>query len=538
MNLELHDMRNLPKFLACAGLALALAFPVTATLRAEVEIKRGNGAEPESLDPAISTGVPESFIQIDIFEGLVHPGPDGTLRPGVAESWQVSDDGLTYTFKLRPDAVWSDGAPLMAKDFIYSWARMVDPATASNYAFILWPIKNAEQITKGELTKDQLAAEAVDDHTLKVTLRAPTAYFLQMLMHHSAYPVPRQAIEKFGAEWTRPGNIVSNGAYTIQEWVPQGHIKAVKNPRFREAAVVQIDTVYYYPIEEYGTELKQFRAGELQTTYDVPQEQIPWLEQNMVGQFRNSPYFGTYYYGINVTREPFKSNPKLRHALAMALDRDILTKQITKGGEFPAYGWVPPGVPGYEQQQVSWAGTDQKTRVAEAKKILADAGFGKNNPLKVELLYNTNDNHKKIAIAVAGMWKQFLGVETSLRNEEWKVYLESRNKKQFEVMRAAWIGDYVDPYSFLELLRGDIGEQNPAGYSNAAYDQAADKAANEKDPGARLKELAEAEKILLADMPIIPIYFYTQQHMVSDSVKGWQDNLMDWHPTRYLRVEK
>lgn len=264
-------------------------------------------------------------------------------------------------------------------------------------------------------------------------------------MHHSAYPVPKQAIEKFGREWTRPGNIVSNGAYMIQEWVPQGHIKAVKNPRFRDAAEVGIDTVFYYPVEEYGTELKQFRAGELHTTYDVPQEQIPMLEKDMAGQFRNSPYFGTYYYGINVTREPFKSNVRLRHALAMALDRDILVKQITKGGEIPAYGWVPPGVPGYEQQQVEWAGTDQKARVAEAKKILAEAGFDKGNPLKVELLYNTNDNHKKIAIAVAGMWKQFLGIETTLRNEEWKVYLESRNKKQFEVMRAAWIGDYVDP---------------------------------------------------------------------------------------------
>ena len=190
-------MRNFRKFLTCAGLALALTLPAAASLRAEIVLKRGNGAEPESLDPAISTGVPESFIQIDIFEGLVHPGPDGTLRPGVAESWQVSDDGLTYTFKLRPDAVWSDGSPLTATDFIYSWTRMVDPATASNYAFILWPIKNAELITKGELPKDELAAEAVDDHTLKVTLRAPTAYFLQMLMHHSAYPVPRQAIEKF-----------------------------------------------------------------------------------------------------------------------------------------------------------------------------------------------------------------------------------------------------------------------------------------------------------------------------------------------------
>ena len=368
-------MRNLRKFLACAGLALVFAATASASSHAEVVLKRGNGAEPESLDPAISTGVPESFIQMDIFEGLVHPGPDGTLRPGVAESWEISDDGLTYVFKLRPDAVWSDGTPLTAGDFVYSWSRMVDPATASNYAFILWPITDAERITKGELPKERIGAQAVDDRTLKVTLRSPTPYFLQMLMHHSAYPVPRQAIEKFGREWTRPGNIVSNGAYMIQEWVPQGHIKAVRNPRFRDAAEVRIDTVFYYPVEEYGTELKQFRAGELHTTYDVPQEQIPMLEKDMAGQFRNSPYFGTYYYGINVTREPFKSNVRLRHALAMALDRDILVKQITKGGEIPAYGWVPPGVPGYQQQQVEWAGTDQKARVAEAKKILAEAGF-------------------------------------------------------------------------------------------------------------------------------------------------------------------
>ncbi|EWY39256.1 peptide ABC transporter substrate-binding protein [Skermanella stibiiresistens SB22] len=530
-------MRNFRKFLACAGLALALTSTSAVASRAEVVLKRGNGAEPESLDPAISTGVPESFIQMDIFEGLVHPGPDGTLRPGVAESWEMSDDGLTYTFKLRPDAVWSDGTPLTAKDFVYSWARMVDPTTASNYAFILWPITNAERITKGEVPKDQIGAVAVDDHMLKVTLRSPTPYFLQMLMHHSAYPVPQTAIEKFGREWTRPGNIVSNGAYTIQEWVPQGHIKAVKNPRYRDAADVQIDTVFYYPVEEYGTELKQFRAGELHTTYDVPQELIPSLEKDMAGQFRNSPYFGTYYYGINVTREPFKSDTKLRHALAMAIDRDILVKQITKGGEIPAYGWVPPGVPGYQQQQVAWAKTDQKTRVADAKKILAEAGYDKGNPLKVELLYNTNDNHKKIAIAIAGMWKQFLGVETTLRNEEWKVYLESRNKKQFQVMRAAWIGDYVDPYSFLELLRGDIGEQNPAGYANPDFDATADKATRETDAAARFGLLGEAEKMVLTDMPIIPIYFYSQQHMVSDKLKGWQDNLMDWHPTRYLRLE-
>jgi len=526
------------KFLACAGLVLALHSGAASPALAEVVLNRGNGAEPESLDPSISTGVPESFIQMDIFEGLVHPGPDGTLRAGVAESWEVSQDGLTYTFKLRPNAVWSDGKPLIAQDFIYSWQRILDPATASNYAFILWPIRNAEAITKGEMPKDKLAVEAIDEHTLKVTLKAPTAYFLQMLMHHAAYPVPGHVVEKFKAEWTRPGNIVSNGAYMVQEWVPQGHIKAVKNPKFRNAAEVQIDTVNYYPIEEYGTELKQFRAGELHATYDVPQEQIPWLEQNMAAQFHNSPYFGTYYYAINVTREPFKSNTKLRHALGMAIDRDILIKQITKGGELPAYGWVPPGVPGYEQSQVEWGSWDQKKRVAEAKKILAEAGFDKGNPLKVEILYNTNDNHKKIAIAIAGMWKQNLGVEATLRNEEWKVYLQSRNKKQFEVLRAAWIGDYVDPYSFLELLRGDIGEQNPAGYDNAKYDEATDKAANETDSKQRFALLSEAEKTLLADMPIIPIYFYTQQHIVSDAVKGWQDNLMDFHPTQYLRVEK
>jgi oligopeptide transport system substrate-binding protein len=521
--------------LVCAALVLGSG---SIAAQAETVLKRGNSAEPESLDPHRSTGIPEYFIQIDLFEGLVHSGPDGQLRPGVAESWTVSDDGQTYRFKLRPDAVWSDGTPLTAQDFVWSWQRLLDPATASNYAFILWPVRNAEAVTKGEMPKDQLAVQAVDEHTLEVALKSPTPYFLQMLMHHAAFPVPRHVIEKAGNDWTRPGNIATNGAYMLQEWVPQGHIKAVRNPKFRDAASVAIDTVFFYPIEDYATELKQFRAGDLDVTFEVPQDQIPWLEQNMARQFHNTPYFGTYYYAINVTKQPYHDSVKLRQALGMAIDRDILMKSITRGGELPAYGWVPPGVPGNTQQQTDWAGLDQKQRVEQARRLYAEAGFSRDKPLKLEILYNTNDNHKKIAIAIAGMWKQALGVETSLRNEEWKVYLESRNKKRFDVLRAAWIGDYVDPYSFLELLRGDIGEQNPAGYSNPEYDALADKAARETDPQKRFALLAQAEKAMLADLPIIPIYFYTTQHMVADHVKGWQDNLMDWHPTRYLSVER
>jgi len=524
---------------ARATLAAALVVGTVSAAEAETVFHRGNGSEPETLDPGLSTGVPEHHIQMDVFEGLVAPGPDSEPIPGVAESWEIGDDGLTYVFHLRENAKWSDGSPVTAEDFVYAWRRLVNPETAADYAYFLWPVRNGKAISEGNAEPEELGVEARDEKTFVVTLEAPAPYFIDMLTHHSTYPVPKAVVEEFGNEWTRPGNIVSNGAFRITEWVPQSHIKAVRNEHFHAADEVKLDAVVYYPTEDREAELRRFRAGELDYTYDVPAQQIPWIQQNMPDQFRNTPYLGTYFYAFNVTAEPFKDNPALRKALALAIDRDILTEKVTQGGEIPAYGWVPPGMEGYQQQQLEWASWTQEQRNEEAKKLFAEAGYGPDNPLTVEILYNTDDNHRKIAIAVAGMWKQVLGdVNATLRNEEWKVYLETRDQLQFQVVRAGWIGDYRDPYTFLSYLRSDIGEQNPSGYKNADYDRLNDESTVETDAEKRMAIMAEAERILLADLPIMPIYFYSQQHMVADHVKGWEPNIMDYHPSRFITVER
>lgn len=516
---------------AIAGLLLAS----TAIAQAEGVLHRGNGTEPETLDPHKASGVPEHFLLSDILEGLVADDAKGEPIPGVAESWDISDDGLTYTFHLRPDAVWSNGEPLTAEDFVYSWRRGLDPATAADYAFILWPIQNAEQITKGELPVDQLSARAVDAHTLEVTLKAPTPYFLQMLTHYMSWPVYRPGVEAYGDQFTRPENFVGNGAFTLTEWVPQGQVTLTKNPLFHDAANVSLDQVIYYPTEDVENELQRFRSGELDITYDVPSQQIPMIESEMADVFHNTVYLGTYYYAVNVTREQF-SDVRVREALALAIDRDVLTERITQAGEIPAYGWVPPGTYNYEPATLPWATETQQERNEQAKALLAEAGYGPDNPLTLEILYNTNDNHKVIAIAVAAMWKQALGVNASIRNEEWGTYLNSRDELQFDVVRAGWIGDYNDAYTFAELLRGDIGQMNPAGWENAEYDALVAEATTTSDMDHRRELLEQAEAVALAELPVIPIYFYTQQHLISPRVSGWEDNIMDRHPSRFLSV--
>ena len=498
-------------------------------------LQRGNAAEPETLDVHKSSGVPEANIQRDLFEGLVAEAADGSPIPGVAESWSLSDDGTVYTFRLRKNARWSNGDPVTAHDFVFALRRGVDPAVGSSYAFILWPIANAEGITKGKVQElDRMGVEAMNAHTLKVTLKAPTPYFIGMLTHHQAYPVHRQSLEKHGAKWTRAGNLVSNGAYRLAEWVPQSHVRLERNPHYWDAANVRIDAVVFHPTEDKSTELKRFRSGELDVTDDVPIDQIGWVEKNLAEQFHNTAYLGTYYYALNLTKAPFRDRPALRNALAMVIDREILTGKVTKGGEIPAYAWVPPGVNQYAGAKVPWQGLSKAQRLARARKLYAEAGYSKEKPLEVQILYNTSDSHKRIAIAIAGMWKKALGVRTELFNQEWKVYLTTRKAKQFEVLRAGWIGDYNDANTFLELLKGDVGTMNPAGYVNSEYDALMRKAEKETDLAARAKLMQRAETILLKELPIIPIYHYTTQHLVASRVKGWKDNVMDVHPTRHL----
>ncbi len=499
-------------------------------------LHRGNGTEPDSLDPHKSEGTSTSSIQRDLFDGLVNTAPDGSLEPGAAASWEVSDDRMTYLFRLQPDGRWSNGDPVTAQDFVFSFRRAADPATLSNYSQILAPILNAEAVIRGEMPPESLAVEALDERTLRFRLKGPTPYFLELLTHSMTYPVHRPSVDEHGSRFARPGALISNGAYLLDEWVVQSHVKLVKNPLYREADKVRIETVYFYPIESPATELQRYRAGELDWTETVPHQQLNWIRQNLPEQLHIAPYLGSYFLGFNVLRPPFANQPGLRRALSMVIDRRILTEKVTGGGEMPAYSYIPE-LPDYEQQVPEWASWPMVERVEKARQLYEEAGYGPANSLVMELRYNTSENHRRICLAIAAMWKQTLGVQTRLLNEEFKVFLENRTQKIVtEAFRAGWIGDFRDPYSFMEILYSTHG-MNDTGYAGARVDDLIAASATEPDPATRLRMLADAERSMLEDQPIIPLFFYVSRKMVKPWVKGWQPNLLDYHPSRHIFID-
>jgi oligopeptide transport system substrate-binding protein len=496
----------------------------------------GNGSEPQSIDPHRGEGVPGSNIQRDLFEGLVGEAPNGDLEPGAAESWEISDDGKRYTFHLRRNARWSNGDALTAADWVYGLRRSADPVTGSRYTFILEPIRNAAAISAGEAPVDSLGVRAIDDYTLEIELESSTPYFLGLLTHSSTYAMHRPSVEAYGDRVTRPGNFVTNGAYMLAEWVSQSHIKLVRNPYYWDNESTTIDEVYYYAQENRVAEISRYRADEIDITYtDLPVTQLDWIMENLADELVLAPYLGSYYYGFNLTQPPFKDNLALRKALTLAVDRDIITKQIRKGGEIPAFGWVPPVI-NYQSQQMPEAAWTQAEREAEAKRLYAEAGYSAANPLKVEILYNTEDSHRVIAIAIASMWREVLGVETSITNQEWKVYLDTRNQKlATQVFRAGWIGDYNDANTFASLFIS-TSQLNDAGYANPRYDELVELASGEGDLARRAQYLEEAERVLLADLPIMPLYFYVTTRLVKPWVAGMEPNIMNHHYSKHLRI--
>jgi oligopeptide transport system substrate-binding protein len=500
--------------------------PSGTELAATQVLHLGNGAEIQTLDPHRNQEVPGSNVGRDLFEGLINEAPNGDPEAGGAESWKMSPDGKTYVFALRRNARWSNGDPVTASDYVYGLRRSIDPATLSRYSFILSPIVNADDIAAGKLPPAELGVRAIDDYTVEIRLTNPTPYFLGLLAHSATYPLHRASVEAHGEQFTRPGNLVSNGAFQLSEWVVQSHIKIVRNPHYWDNANSRLDEVWFYPTEDLSAELQRYRAGELDQTYWIPTGQIGWIRENLPDELIIAPYLGSYFYGFNLTRPPFKDNLNLRRALALAVNRDVIAEQVLGAGQLPAYGWVPP-VSNYSSQSMPEATWTQPEREAEAKRLYAAAGYSAENPLRTEIIYNTHDDHRRIAVAIAAMWKQLLGVETAITQQEWKVYLETRNQqKDTQVYRHGWIGDYNDAFTFAELLRSTSG-LNDTGYDNAEYDAKVTAAQSELDLGKRAILLQDAEKIMLADMPILPLYFYVSTRMLKPWVKGFEPNIMD-----------
>jgi oligopeptide transport system substrate-binding protein len=488
----------------------------------------GNGTEVKTLDPHRGEELQGSNIQRDLYEGLVNEAPNGDLVPGAAKSWDVSADGKLYTFQLRENARWSNGDPVTAHDFVFGFRRGADPKTLSVYSFILTPVKNADEITAGKLPPTELGARAVDDYTLEIELANPTPYFLGLLTHPMTYPLHQQSYKQHGDLFVRPGNLVSNGAFALAEQVVQSHIKVVRNPHYWDAANVKLTEIWFYPTEDLSAELQRYRAGELDYTYDIPTARFDWISKNLGSELKISPWIGSYYFGFNVTRPPFKDNPKLRRALSLAVDREILTKDVLGAGERPAFGWVPP-VHNYTGQNMVEASWTQAEREAEAKRLYAEAGYSGKNPLRTTIYYNTNEDHRRISVTLASMWKETLGVQVELFNQEWKVFLDTRNEKiDTQIFRTGWIGDYNDAFTFAELFRSTAG-QNDAGYASPEYDRLIAASQSELDPAKRAALLEEAERVLLADMPLVPLYYYVSQHLVKPWVGGWEPNVMDRH---------
>jgi len=496
-----------------------------------------NGGDPTSLDPQKISGDWENRIDGDIFEGLVTEDPKDNPIPGQAASWTVSPDQKVYTFKLRDGIKWSDGQPVTAQDFVFAFQRLMDPKTAAQYAYLQYTIKNAEKINKGEI-KDltQLGVKAIDDKTLEITLENPTPYFLNALMHYTAYPLPKHVVEAKGDQWVKIGNIVTNGPYKPTEWVPGSHVSMVKSDQYYDAKDVKIDKVNYYTLEDQAAALKRYRAGEFDILTSFPADQYDWIQKNLPGQAHVVPFLGTYYYVLNATKPPF-NDKRVRQALSMAVNREVIGPKILGTGELPMYSWVPPGTANYgEPAYVSWKDEPYKQKVEEAKKLLKEAGFGPDHPLKAQLRYNTNDNHKRIAVAIAAMWKP-LGVDIELYNTETKVHYDEMQRGEVQIGRAGWLADYNDPINFLNLLSTGV-EMNYGRWSNKDYDALIKQGNEEIDLKKRAEIYKKAEQLALDDSAAIPIYYYVSQNIVAPKVQGFVDNIQDIHRTRWLSIKE
>ncbi|MGD8171537.1 ABC transporter substrate-binding protein [Vibrio sp. TRT 21S02] len=509
---------------ATSTTALAADVPAGTKLAEKQELVRGNGTEVATIDPHKSQGVPESHVIRDLLEGLVNQDADGNTIPGVAESWETKDN-KTFTFHLRKDAKWSNGDPVTAEDFVYSWQRAVDPATASPYSWYMeyTKMKNAKDIVAGKKDKSTLGVKAVDDHTLVVELETAVPYFVMMTGHTTTKAVHKATVEKYGDQWTKPENFVGNGAYVVDRWVLNERMVLKRNEQYWDNDKTVLDKVTFLPIENQVAEMNRFLSGELDfTSSALPVEHFKRLKKEYPESVSVEGSLCTYYYSFNTKKKPF-DDVRVRKAISYAIDRSIVTDAILAQGQKPAYFLTPEITAGFNPELPEFAKMTQKERNAEAARLLEEAGFGKDNPLKFTLLYNTNENHKKIAVALGSMWKKTLGLNVTLENQEWKTYLSTKDSGDFEVSRAGWCGDYNEASSFLTLM---VSKNTTAGqhWGNKEYDAIIDQALNSTSEAERTALYLKAEELMAKEMPIAPIYQYVRARLLSPKVGGFPSN--------------
>ena len=507
--------------LIAGNVATAAEVPAGVQLAEKQTLVRNNGSEVQSLDPHKIEGVPESNINRDLFEGLLISDVDGKPSPGVAEKWE-NKDFKVWTFHLRKDAKWSDGTPVTAQDFVYSWQRLANPNTASPYASYLQygHIVNIDDIIAGKKPITDLGVKALDDHTFEVTLSEPVPYFYKLLVHSSVSPVPKAAVEKYGEKWTQPANIVTNGAYKLKDWVVNERIVLERNTNYWDNAKTVINQVTYLPISSEVTDVNRYRSGEIDMTYNnMPIELFQKLKKEIPNEVHVDPYLCTYYYEINNQKAPF-NDVRVRTALKLALDRDIIVNKVKNQGDLPAYSFTPPYTDGAKLVEPEWFKWSQEKRNEEAKKLLAEAGYTAEKPLTFDLLYNTSDLHKKLAIAAASIWKKNLGANVKLENQEWKTFLDTRHQGNYDVSRAGWCADYNEPTSFLNMVLSD-SSNNTVHYKSPAFDKLIADTLKVTDEAQRSELYSKAEQQLDKDSAIVPVYYYVNARLVKPWVGGY-----------------
>lgn len=500
----------------------------------------GNATDIETLDPHMATGQPEHWVITALFEGLVAPGEDDpdSEAPGVALSWE-SPDLTRWTFKLRPEARWSDGVPITAEDFIYSWRRILTPELGADYGQMLHIIKGAAAFNEGK-TKDfsSVGVKALDAHTLEVILDGPAPYFIGMLKHYAWFPVPKHAIEKFGTmsqrdtPWARPGNLVCNGPFTLKDWRINHFISVERNPQYWDAGKVGVNEIHFFPLDNYETEERVFLDNQLHFTYTVPMAKVPVYREKYppVPYFKQEPELSVEYYKCNTTRAPL-NQPKVRQALSLALDRETLLNQVIRMGHLPATGLVPPrSHPQYEVTK------RLKYDPEEARSLLAEAGYpGGKKFKKIEILTNTNPTAKTVAEFFQESWKKNLGIEVSILQQEWQVYLDSMRKSNYDIARAGWVGDYTDPFTFLGVFRSTDGNNN-TGWANPRYDELLVTSTRETNVSVRMKMLQDSENLFLDEMPAIPVFWRMLSHLQRPELLNWKSSMLSHRCYKAIRL--